>query len=194
MKKAGSACNTQPAHTGKRSCPMTKSLPSPELLRKLLRYEPDTGKLFWKVRPEGRPEWNARYAGKEAMTARDTGGYPYGQIYKRPHRAHRVIWAIVTGAWPKADIDHINGDRSDNRIENLREATRSQNCHNSGLQARNTSGFKGVHFDKRSGRWRSKIMHCGRETHLGLYETPQEAHAAYSDAASRLHGEFSRTS
>ena len=148
---------------------MTKrTLPTPETLRQLLRYDPETGKLFWRERgPEWFPnathsrehnqgKWNSRLSGKEALSGR-TKGYATGMLLNGNYAAHRVIWAIVYGVWPEAEIDHINGVKHDNRIVNLREASRGENSRNIGLRSNNSSGYKGVSGTpkRRSGRRRS---------------------------------------
>ena len=153
---------------------MTKELPSPELLRKLLRYEPDTGKLFWMPRsgeffdPKGKrssegcaANWNARYAHKEAFTALDGWGYFMGRIFNKPYKAHRVAWCILHGSWPKNQIDHKNGIRTDNRICNLRDVNQSENSRNSKKRSDNTSGAAGVCFDKARGQWTVRI--CNKQ-------------------------------
>lgn len=103
-----------------------KSLPSPELLRKLLDYDPETGVLTWKERPRDFFEsdrnwrwWNTRFSGASALSAIEGGGYKSGRIFGRPTKAHRVAWAIMNGSWPTGEIDHVNGDKTDNRISNL---------------------------------------------------------------------------
>lgn len=177
---------------------------SPELLRDLLRYEPLTGKLYWKERPrelfiDGSEDvdatfksWNKRWAGKEAFTSDDGVGYRQGRIFGKSYRAHRVAWAIYHGAWPADEIDHINGCRMDNRLENLREATREENGRNAGAKITNTSGFKGVSWKKDIGKWRARILVSGVEHSLGVFDCPKEAHQAYSEAARRMHGEFAK--
>ena len=121
-----------------------RELPSPELLRKLLRYEPETGKLFWRKRPpdmfprESRGlSWNTRYAGAEAFKDKHERGYKRGSIFGKTFRAHRAIWAMVHGHWPPEDVDHINGDTSDNRLENLRAVSRQENLKNQRLSKTN---------------------------------------------------------
>lgn len=107
---------------------MAKELPSPELLRKLLRYEPDTGKLYWRVRTRDELDmaadylqsWNRKNAGKEAFTTGAAGGQRRGWILDHNLLAQRVIWAMQYGKWPVGAIKHINGDKSDNRLANLR--------------------------------------------------------------------------
>lgn len=185
---------------------MTKDLPPPELLRKLLRYEPETGKLFWRERT---PEmftatekrsaehkcsnWNSRWSEKEALTADNGSGYLCGNIFGRLYRAHRVIWAMRTGAWPVNDIDHIDGDKAFNAIENLREATRSENMSNRMLQENSTSGFKGVTWDKSLQKWMAQIQKSGKNHYLGRFTCPKAAHAAYCKAAKELHGKYANT-
>lgn len=177
---------------------MTRDLPSPELLRKLLRYEPETGKLFWRARSEDLfngnkhacRRWNSRYAGKEAMTPVNEAGYKIGGIFNKSFRAHRVIWAMTTGRWPSCFIDHVNGDRSDNRILNLREATTSQNAINSCIQSNNTSGLKGASWCKRTKKWQSYIAVGGKKYNLGYFDCREDAHEAYCHAAKKRHGDY----
>jgi hypothetical protein len=179
---------------------MAKSdLLSPELLRKLLRYQPETGKLFWLRRDSNQfpcdriaNSWNARCAGKEAFTADNGVGYRIGAVFGIKLKAHRVCWAIAKGRWPEGEIDHINGIKSDNRLCNLRDATRSQNQHNRGAYANNESGFKGVHWSKSKNGWGAQISIHGKSAWLGLFDTPEAAHAAYCKASAELHGEFGR--
>ena len=182
-----------------------RPIPSPDVVRQLLTYEPDTGKLFWKPRfPEqfsdGRhsPErmaawWNARFADKEAFTPINSKGYHTGAIWGKMLLAHRVAWVIAHGYWPEHFLDHINGIRSDNRLCNLREATNAENLRNRGVQKDSESGIKGVRFDRRYGRWQARITVERRQKHLGYYDTPEAAAAAYAEAARRHHGEFART-
>lgn len=175
-------------------------LPTPEQLRQLLRYEPDTGKLFWKERPlemflsewSGKM-WNARYAGEEAFTARGRDGYRRGAVLYTSMLAHRVAWAIYHGDWPENHLDHVNGDKTDNRIENLRSATNAENMRNTGLRADNKSGFKGVSWNAGCGKWQAHIRVDGKTKHLGLFDAAEAAHQAYCKAAAELHGQFART-
>ena len=99
----------------------------------------------------------------------------------------------MTGEWPKDQIDHINGIRTDNRFTNLREATTAENTRNGLISKNNTSGFKGVCFHKDTGRWQAKIFINGKGRHLGLFDTAEAAANAYDAAAAKLHGEFART-
>ena len=96
----------------------------------------------------------------------------------------------MTGKWPENDIDHINVARGDNRFSNLREATRSENLRNRGAQKNNTSGFKGVSWQKSSRKWDARINIHGKVVHLGYFDDPEDAYQAYCQAAKELHGEF----
>lgn len=170
---------------------------SPDLLRELFRYEPETGKLFWLPR-EPKPgqdrakvaSWNTKHAGREAFTADCGMGYKQGAVNGKNYRAHRVVWAITFGRWPDAMIDHINGDRADNRISNLREVTAAQNTFNSAVRRHNKLGVKGV---KQWGRrFAATIRIAGVIHRLGVFDTPEDAASAYAEASRRLHGEFGR--
>ena len=167
-----------------------RQLPSPEVLRQLLRYEPETGKLFWKERPEIGPQWNATFAGKEALISVDKDGYLNGAVLTKRLRAHRVAWAMHYGRWPDREIDHINGAKNDNRIENLREATRSENSMNIGARRNNRSGYKGVVWNKASKKWQAGASINGKNTYLGLFDNIEDAAAAYERAARPSHGQF----
>lgn len=100
---------------------------------------------------------------------------------------------MSVGAWPAEQIDHINRRPDDNRLVNLREASRAENMWNSSLSCRNTSGFKGVTFFRRAGKWMARIKFNGQSHFLGLFTTAEEAHAAYCKAAEKCFGEFAHT-
>lgn len=154
-----------------------------ETIRQLLRYDEETGKLYWK--PRGRKGWDTRYAQTEAFTCKTKQGYLHGNINGTTHKAHRVIWAMIYGYWPH-EVDHINGDKTDNRLENLREVSRAVNCRNRQLRSDNVSGFVGV-SSNRYGKWRSRIHVNGKEVLCGTFNTPEEAHAARLELA-KQHG------
>ena len=184
---------------------------TPELCRQLLRYDPDTGRLFWKDRSsdlfaesknrwggvhsaEARAKtWNTRYAGTEAFTASSIDDYLRGALLGKSYLAHRVVWAIVYGAWPESEVDHVNMDRADNRMANLRAADHSENNRNRSVQSNNTSGLKCVSWHKGAGKWRAQIVLHGKPRHIGLFATSDEAYAAYRAAVGDMHGEYART-
>ncbi|MHA0335824.1 HNH endonuclease [Sphingomonas aquatilis] len=178
-----------------------RQLPTPDELRQLLRYEPETGKLFWRERgPEwflhGKQgasrhcrSWNARFANREAFTATHSQGYRDGHVNSCHMLAHRVIWAIVTGAWPDHDIDHDDTDKTNNRWGNLRPATDAQNMQNKRARRDSPTGLKGVQVLP-SGRFTASITSNGRRTYLGSFDRPEEAKSAYNEAALSLHGEY----
>lgn len=153
-------------------------------LREVLTYDPETGVFRWKVRTSIRVT-----VGEVAGYLRD--GYRFITIDGRKYRAHRLAWLYMYGVWP-AELDHVNGDRADNRISNLREATRTQNNANTPIRKNNTSGVKGVCWDKRKRKWMAQIRVRGVQRFLGYYETTEEAGEAYAAAAARYFGEFAR--
>jgi len=155
-------------------------------VRELFDYNPTTGLLTWKEKRNGMR--SSRVAGTKMQQ-----GYVRLRVDGIDYLAHRLIWLYVNGHFPSDFIDHINGDVSDNRIANLREATDAQNKRNRAKLANNKSGYKGVYFHKRSGKWRAKIASGGFQQTIGSFPTPQEAHAAYCRAAKLLHGQFART-
>ena len=174
-----------------------KQLPSPELLRQLLRYDPETGKLFWLPRPaEMFPDkraakaWNTKWAEKPAFTAPHNRGYLHGGILKQRYLAHRVIWAMQTGEWPKDEIDHANNTPSDNRWSNLRAATRSENTQNTSSRKGSTSKYLGVCRKKKSSKWMAIISSGGARIVLGLFDCEIEAARAYDAAARLRYGKF----
>jgi hypothetical protein len=166
------------------------ALPTPAELAEVFHCDPERGVLIWRERPG--VVGNRRVAGRVAGSVAANG---YRVVTIRPHwiHVHRAIWALVHGAWPAAYIDHVNGDRLDNRIGNLREATMSQNLANRGAQSNSRSGIKGVSLESFTGRWKASIQRDGRTFNLGRYDTMQEAAAAYRAAAERMYGAFFRS-
>lgn len=161
-------------------------LPTPETLRQLLRYEADTGKLFWLHRqahffPDTDRRnnacaiWNAKFAGKEAK-ARSNHGYIRFSLLGVNLLAHRVAWTIHYGQWPET-LDHINGIRTDNRISNLRLASVAENNRNLTLRTTSTSGTIGVSLF-RGVKWRAYITDNGKQISLGCFMTIEEAQSA----------------
>lgn len=154
-------------------------------LRRLLDYNPDTGILTWRVRAARRIK-----VGDPAGSCAHRG-YLKVKVKCGQYLAHRLAWFWVHGEWPSLDVDHIDGNTSNNRLSNLRLATKSQNLANRGAPSVNTSGFKGV-AARLGGGWRARIRVDGKNIELGTFYTPEEAHAAYIAAAVHHFGEFAR--
>lgn len=132
--------------------------------------------------------WNSRYAGKETAQFKNGWGYQLISILGVKHIAHRVVWAMCHGEWPDGEIDHINRNPSDNRIENLRIATATENARNKGDYANNKSGYRGVTWHKSSSKWMAQIKVFKKNIHLGLFNDPAEAGAAYQAAREKYFG------
>lgn len=153
--------------------------------RRIFKYDGATGKITNRITRSA----NAR-VGEESGTI-DRNGYRVINVAGRLYRAHRLAWFMVTGEWPKNSLDHISGDVSDNRMSNLREATKSENGRNS-RSRRGSSQYKGVSWDKLRSKWQAHIMHHRKSIALGRFDSELEAHKAYCVAADRLHGDFAR--
>lgn len=154
-------------------------------LRARVHYEPETGKFTWLINHSSKAK-----TGQE-LGSWDLYGYKTVRIYKRSYKLHRLAWFYMTGEWPKGDIDHINGVRSDNRWTNLRDVSRKSNLENT---LRN--GSHKVHDLPRGvshsngGKFSAKISHNNKPIHLGTYWTPEEAGAAYMAAKRLLHAGY----
>jgi hypothetical protein len=155
-----------------------ENLPSPQYLRERIDYNPDTGQMIWKTFHPIHKGWNERWSGKPAFAGLNNHGYKQGAVDRRMLIGHRVAWAIVHGEWPDGHIDHINGDRADNRISNLRIATPVENNRNMRKFVSNSSGVTGVNYHKRDKRYRAFISIEDRSVHLGNFLTIEEAIAA----------------
>lgn len=162
---------------------------SKKYLRDILDYELETGVFVWKWREDLRIRDNKRLAGTSAGCLMDDGYICIG-IKRKYFKAHRLAWLYVHGQWPSMQIDHINGDKSDNRIANLREASMAENKWNSRPASTNKSGVKGVSFDKQSGKWKAGICVRGEKIHLGYFASLDEAASIYRQEAIRRHGVF----
>lgn len=178
-------------------------LPPVEYLHKLLSYDPATGKLYWRHRTpdmftttHGKKirtaehackQWNSRYAGKEAFTCQYLRGAFIGTINDRQYLAHRVAYALHHNTDPyPLEIDHINGDPADNRAENLRLVTSSEQSKNMPRSRANRSGTVGVFFITRLQLWGASIVAGGKSHWLGYYDNPDDAAAARQKAEARL--------
>jgi len=164
---------------------------SAETVRELLDYDPDTGIFTWKGRARqwfvsdlAWKTWNTRFSGTEA--GGKYAGYIGIRIFGKKYLAHRLAWLWINGEMPK-QIDHVNRDRMDNRIKNLRIATQAQNAVN--VPRKSANGFRGVTWHKR-GKWQVRVRFCNRVHHIGYFDDIEEAARAYDAAAKRFHGEF----
>jgi hypothetical protein len=153
-------------------------------LKKLLNYDTNTGIFTWKVKPS-----NNVKIGSVAGTSHNCG-YKIIRINKKQYLSHRLAWLYTYGEMPSNLIDHINGDRSDNKLENLRDCNIKQNAHNSIIPKNNTSGIKGVNWHKLANKWRAQIKLNNKNIHLGLFENLELAKIAIIKARNQYHGEF----
>lgn len=152
-------------------------------LRRLVNYDPETGKFVWLVNYGDRRKIGDAVGWKQKH-------YMCVEIKRNRYLLHRLAWLYVYGEFPDVFVDHINCDALDNRIANLRLATKQQNMCNRGATKSNKSGFKGVW--KCNNKYRARIMWNGEQVNLGYFKTPEEANEAYAAAAIRLHGEFAK--
>jgi hypothetical protein len=152
-------------------------------LRERFTYEAATGRLLWAKRV-GKSH---AVIGAQAGCISTQSGYRLIRFDGKLFLAHRLVWLYVHGALPAAELDHINGNRDDNRIENLREVTRAQNAQNTSVLWRtNTSGHKGVAFHKQRGKWRASIRRDGKTAHIGLFDNYEQARSAWLAAKDAL--------
>ena len=151
-----------------------------ERIKSAVRYEPNTGHIV-------------RVAGRKAgciAASRNTYGYVQVKIGPKSYAGHRLAWLLYYGEWPAGTIDHINGVKDDNRIENIRLADKAQQCWNKSAPSHNTSGVKGVHWRKRYRKWQARIKKHGKRISLGHYLDIAEAAKKYDEAATELFGVF----
>ncbi|SHI79436.1 HNH endonuclease [Aureimonas altamirensis DSM 21988] len=158
-------------------------LPAVSTLHDMLRYDPETGALYW------RRAVGPKKAGSLVAKASPDGYVRIG-IKGRTYSAHRVIWKMMTGSDPVAEIDHRDGDRSNNMWANLREASHYDNMCNSGAYSKTSGLPRGVAKNTASSGYSAQIQKNHRMIHIGVFATPEEAHAAYKGAAKILHGDF----
>jgi hypothetical protein len=166
----------------------TGPAPSLPLLKEFLAYNPEDGLFRWLKRAN---QNGSAEAGSVAGSPRDDdAGYIRIKLKGVFYQAHRVAWLYIHEEWPPEEIDHINGDPSDNRIVNLRCATPSQQGANRKRRSDNQSGYKGVYWHKPTSKWLAYIYRGGPRIDLGYFDDPAMAHAAYISAAESLFGEF----
>lgn len=170
------------------------------LLREVVALDAATGALTWLERrsrhfPDVCERWNENYAGKPAIAAVDPLGYLNGHIFGKRVKAHRVVFALYHGRWPTMEIDHIDGNPSNNRPENLREVTRQQNNRNirgKRRRAETHSRYKGVSWHRQRRKWVVQCKGDDGQHYRGLYEDEVEAARAYDFHARQQHGEYAR--
>jgi len=169
------------SHFDERTIAMSRQDLTADYLRSVLHYDPETGVFTWlasasnRVKPGAKAGWLS-------------DGYREISVCGRNRRAHRLAWLYVYGVWPSQDIDHLDGNRSNNAIANLRDVSRGVNTQNQRTaRPRNQSGYLGVAPTGTAGRWSAQIHIAGKKHHLGCYGSPEEAHAAYVAGKRRLH-------
>lgn len=163
------------------------AIPTQARLRELFNYDPELGLLIWKRRPatdfRNIPQFysfNARFSGKPAGHI-EAQGYRIIVCDGVAHKAHKLVWLFVIGEWvqyPIFEIDHLNGDRSDNRIQNLRKVTKSDNQRNSSLRVNNASGVNGVNWVTSKRRWLARIWDGDIHRYLGAFKNLEDARQA----------------
>jgi hypothetical protein len=150
-----------------------------ELVNEYLTYDAETGNLYQRKK---RPHIQV---GSLAGCLRHTG-YRYIELKGRKYPAHHIVWLLETGEVPTKFLDHIDGEKSNNHISNLREVTNKQNTENRGKQRNNTTGYKGVTYNKRLNKYIAQIQHNSKQMHIGVYSTAYEAHISYEAKAKEL--------
>ena len=166
---------TPPHHPG------AKAILTKERVHELLLYCPETGRFTRRIGVRGYA------AGAEVGSVHIHGGCRYVALDGRKYKEHRLIWLYVYGHFPEHEIDHINGDGTDNRLDNLRLATHAENSQNRRLHRDSLVPYLGVTHDRKRGQFQARIMVAGRQIHLGRFSTAEGAHEAYRSAKASLH-------
>lgn len=165
---------------------MASDLITQDELKRVLRYDPETGDFIWLISKKGLVR--NTFAGHRNKRTKYLEIRINGQLYL----GHRLAWLYMTGEWPKKNIDHRDLDGSNDRWRNLRECNQSQNMANGSRPKHNTSGLKGAGWCKSAKRWRAQIKKNKKNMFIGYFDTVEEAHAAYMRKARELFGEFAR--
>lgn len=152
--------------------------------RRHFKYFPETGLI---LRLIGR---GTAKAGSLAFSTPNGRGYLCGGHRSAQFMAHRVAWLLMTGKFPEADIDHIDGDGTNNKWSNLREASRTENMCNRRRNATSATGYKGVSWHTKKSKFRAVIGFKRKSRHVGYFDTAEDAHRAYVEAAKQIHREF----
>lgn len=167
-----------------------------EIIKECLAYFPTQGTscLIWK-----KDIYGGRNKATQCARAGDPAGFKGFHGYwlvtvnRVKYPAHRIVWLLVYGEWPKSHIDHIDRARDNNIVTNLRECEKSTNQQNTNGRKDNSSGFAGVHWSKAASKWVAQIGSKGKQIHLGCFDTPEEAHAVYLKTKQELHPYYTRT-
>lgn len=153
-------------------------------LKELFSYNEKTGVFTRNI------STNKRFKVGDKAGSINSNGYVVIKIKDKNFKAHRLVWLFHFGVLPPSNLDHINGIKSDNRIENLRLSTFAQNNSNVPRRTNNKSGYKGVIFHKATKKWMASCSHNKKRNYLGLFDSAEEANCAYVQFAKLLHGEF----
>lgn len=159
-----------------------------------MSYDRNTGELRWRILPATSRSnicFNNRVGGTVAGTVGRCGYFVVG-ISKRYYLAHRLIWKMEMGQDPDGFVDHIDGNKTNNKFSNLRPASNSQNIQNSKLRADNSSGVKGVHWDAGHKKWRAVITADGNQVRVGRFDSVSTAKDAIERVRAEMHGAFAR--
>lgn len=154
-----------------------------QFLWSVLAYDGATGVFTWVASP-------SQYTNGRVAGSIDEYGYRRISIAGHFHKAHRLAWFSVHGRWPEGEIEHINGVRDDNRIDNLRVATRAMNTQNTRVRRDNKAGLAGASFYSPTGKWKAQIKASGKTLHLGYFDNARDAHEAYMAAKVKHHAGF----
>ena len=156
-------------------------------MKRILHYEPNNGLFTWILKQTPK----SRIRTGEIAGSLNSHGYLRIRIDRHEYLSHRLAWFYIYGNWPEEQIDHINRNRTDNRILNLRSASHSENQQNKSIQKNNKSGAKGVYWNKKDHKWMVRIAVNGRRYFIGLFDHKDDAENAYLEAAIVHHQEFS---
>lgn len=169
-------------------------MPDLHIVKEAFEHNSD-GTFTWKERPihhfpdlRAMRIWNTKYSGKIAVGSVKKNGYIYFSFSKKNIAAHRLAWYFHNGSCdPKMEIDHRNGIRSDNRIDNLRISTANDNQHNKPLQTNNSSGAKNVYWNKQCRKWQVKLNVNKKTHHIALFDDIEDAKKCAIEARNKFH-------
>lgn len=167
-----------------------------EYFEECFDYQKDTGHLIWKVRPLTHfktqyscNSWNTKYSNTIAGSY-DKDGYLTILLCKKRYRAHKIVWLLNYKEWPANNLDHIDRKSANNKLNNLRIATCSENNCNRKKPSNNTSGQKGVEYYPNKKKWRVRIQKDGKRISQGYFKNFEDAKQCYLEASKRIHGEY----